>query len=363
MIEDIDLRSLAELEASERAFLSFYASGDEGSRSLDHRVERVRRLLADEPAELEHFEASLKLLTRWLEEHPVGDGHVAVFTCGALDFAQGWHLPVVVPNLLRVGSSPYLRPLAELKDDWGTLAVVAADNAATRIFVVDVDKATIEGSVRGDVKNAVKKGGWSQKRYARRREKQLERYADEVVEVLTNLDREHAFKRIVLVGSAESLQEIEGQLPATIRERTFRHEGLDPADGEKGLIEAGWTEWFAEERHEEARLWDEIRHEALGHGLAALGPTDVLAALAAGRVATLLVDREAKVTGTRCRACEHLVHGTPETCQRCGSADVFQLDLVDEFVRQAELTSAEVEFADPTPGLEKEDGVAALLRY
>jgi hypothetical protein len=154
-MHDIDLRALAELEAAERAFLSFYASGEDGLRSLNDRAARVRRLLGDEPAELEHFEASLALLTRWLAEHPPSEPGVAVFTCGALDLAQGWHLPVEVRTLLRVGSSPYLRPLAELQDEYGTLAIVAADNRATRIHVVTVEGASIEGSVRGNVKNAV----------------------------------------------------------------------------------------------------------------------------------------------------------------------------------------------------------------
>lgn len=363
-LADIDLRPLAELESAERAFLSFYATGLDGVRSLDHRAARVRRLLADEPAELEHFEANVALLTTWLEAHPIADGAVVVFTCGALDFTQGWKLPAEVPTLLRVGPSPYLRPLAELKDEYGTLAVVAADNRATDIYVVNVEGADLERRVRGDVKNAVKKGGWSQKRYARRREKELERYADEVVEVLGELDREFEFDRVVLVGSAESLREIDAQLPPSLRDRVFRHEeGVDPADGEEALVAAGWREWFKAERRDEARLWDEIREEALGRDLAALGPTDVLAAAAAGRMATLLVDREASVAGTRCRTCQHLVHGTPETCQSCGAADVFKVDLVQELVRLAELTSADVEFCDPTPGLTEEGGVAALLRY
>jgi peptide subunit release factor 1 (eRF1) len=268
-----------------------------------------------------------------------------------------------VPSLLRVGSSPYLRPLAELQDEYGTLAVVAADNTSTQIHLVHVDDSRVEGRVRGDVKNAVKKGGWSQKRYARRREKQLERYADEVVEVLADLDRKHGFKRIVMVGSTECLQEIEKRMPQPLRERSHRHDALDPHQGDGAVIEAGWEQWFAVERAEEQQLWEEIRNEALGHGLAALGATEVLGALNASRVAHLLVDREASIKGTRCRACEHVVHGTPETCQACGAAGVFAIDLVDELVRLAELTSAEVEFADPIPALSEEDGVAALLRY
>jgi hypothetical protein len=39
------------------------------------------------------------------------------------------------------------------------------------------------------------------------------------------------------------------------------------------------------------------------------------------------------------------------------------VDLIDELVRQAELTSATVEFTDPIPGLARVGDVAALLRY
>lgn len=362
-LSDIDLRPLAELEASERAFLSCYLSGQAGMQSLKNRIDRLRRLLAATPAELDHFEASLALLERWLADHPPGDGAVAVFACGALDFIEGWQLPVDVPNSLRVGAGAYLRPLAELKDEYGTLAVVAADNRATTIHMVTVDRAEPGGRVRGDVKNAVKKGGWSQKRYARRREKELERYATDVVDRLDTLDRERTIDRIVLLGSAESLQQIDAAIPERMRERVFRRDGVSVGGDQDEVIDQAWVAWFAAEREGESRLWQQIRERAFGQDLAALGATDVLAALQQGRVDTVLVSRDSTVKGTRCRACEHVVHGTPDTCQKCGSKDVFALDLVNEFVRQAELTSAYVEFADPTDDLSREDGVAALLRY
>ncbi|GMV22444.1 MAG: hypothetical protein AMXMBFR57_23930 [Acidimicrobiia bacterium] len=362
-LADIDLRPLAEMEAAERAFLSCYLTGDTGAESLKNRVARVRRLLSKSPAELDHFEASLALLEQWLADNPPGDGTVAVFTCGALDFVQGWRLPVSVPDTLRVGAAAYLRPLAELKDEYGTLAVVAADNRAATIHLVTVDRTTTGGRVRGDVKNAVKKGGWSQKRYARRRDKQLERYATDVVARLEALDTEHAIDRIILVGSTESLQEIEAAIPAGLRDRVFRRDGVSVSADESDVMEAAWAAWFAAEREGEQKLWEQIREEAFGQDLAALGATEVLAALKQGRVDTVLVSRDSAVKGTRCRACAHVVHGTPDTCQQCGSKDVFSEDLVNEFVRLAELSAAYVEFADPSEELAQEDGVVALLRY
>lgn len=50
------------------------------------------------------------------------------------------------------------------------------------------------------------------------------------------------------------------------------------------------------------------------------------------------------------------------TCQQCGSKDVFSEDLVNEFVRLAELSAAYVEFAEPSEDLAQEGGVVALLR-
>jgi peptide subunit release factor 1 (eRF1) len=99
------------------------------------------------------------------------------------------------------------------------------------------------------------------------------------------------------------------------------------------------------------------------NGRAATGPTDVLAALQQGRAEHLIVTRDAEITGTQCRECDHVVHGTLESCQQCGSGSVFQIGLVDEMARQAELTSATVEFSDPIGGLTRVGHVAAMLRY
>ena len=115
MLHQIDLRELAAMSGPERAFVTLYASGPDTLGSLRDREERIRRLLADEPAELEHFEESLRMIRETLEEEKI-EGGIALFSCWALEFLVGYPLSVPTPDLLWVGASPYIRPLAELQD-------------------------------------------------------------------------------------------------------------------------------------------------------------------------------------------------------------------------------------------------------
>jgi peptide subunit release factor 1 (eRF1) len=138
---------------------------------------------------------------------------------------------------------------------------------------------------------------------------------------------------------------------------------VDLHAGDNELVDQAYGLYFDEERESEARLWDRIRGEYLSGGLAAAGPDEVLKAALVGRVDSVIVSRDARLRGTRCRDCENDAAGEPGSCPTCGSGSVFAVDLVDELARRAELTGGRVEFTDPIPGLSQLGHVAALLRY
>lgn len=363
MLQDIDLRELSQMQGNGRDFVSVYFRGEDGMDALRSRERTLRAMLEDEPDEAEHFDLSMRLVHELLESEEVRAEGVCIFACALLDFIRGYPLSMPVPNEIRVGSSPYIRPLAELQDEYQTFALVACDNSAARIFLVTNQHAELEEQIKGGVKNHVRKGGWSQKRYSRRRDNQLHRYAGEVVDALRQLVNAHDIERIVLAGSAETMREIEEELPEELAQKVVGKEAFDLSRSKDELVEEAYEMYFAEEVEFEQRLWEQIKNEFQRHGLAVAGPTDVLEAFRTGRVETAIVTTDAKLRGTRCRECEHVVHGTPETCQQCGSRSVFEVDLVDVFARQAELTSARLEFSDPIAGLTKVGDVAALLRY
>ncbi len=363
MFNNIDLRELAQISGPERAFVSLYLATPESMNGLKGRIDTIRAMLSDEPAELEHFEENLKIVETWLTEHKWETDGVCLFVCWALDFVRAYPLTVAVPDMIWVDSSPYIRPIAELQDEYENFVVVAADNTASRIFFVTSARADQDARIKGDVKNNVKKGGWSQKRYERRRTNELVHYAKEIVDVLTEIEQKETFDRLFLVGSQETMVQIESTLTPPLTAKLAGTQNVDFSSGDDQIFDAAFEMFFTAEREAETRLWEKIKDEYCRGGLAVTGPEDVLKAMTVGRVEKLAVTRDAKLAGTRCRDCESLSTGSREKCKVCGSADVFAVDLVNEFVEMLALTSAEADFVDPIPGLSEAGEVAALLRY
>ena len=366
MFHRIDLSDLASRQGPQRAFLSLYLSTPEARGNFDADISRVRDMLSDNDNELEHFEENLTLIRNYLDEHPFKEGSLCMFACWATDYLHVFNLEAgveeTVPDLLWVDSSPYIRPLAELQDEYENYVVVTADNSDTHVFFVTGGAPSEEERVKGDIKNAVKKGGWSQQRYARRREKDLLHYAKEVADVLADIEERETFDRLFLLGSDEAMLEIEGALSESLTQKLVAKQAVDLHQDDE--VWEAVSELFTQaEREEEKDLWETIKDEYLRKGRAVVGQADVLKAAAVGRIEKMIVTRDAEMAGVRCRDCENLRAGTPQTCPVCHSEDIFKVDLVNELVELVAASSAETEFTDPLPSLSKFGDVGALLRY
>lgn len=361
MVSDIDLQDLAKLHGPERAFLSLYLSSKDDLPRVDDRIRRIGAML-NHDEEREHFDANVERLRAFLDAHDFHAPSLCVFVCWALDVVRGYPLEVPVETDLRIGTTPHLLPLAEIQDERERFAVVAADNDATRIFLVSAEGPAEKERIRGDIKNDVRKGGQSQKRYERRRDHALMHYAKDVAEALADLRGRVAFERIVLLGAEEATVEIRGELTPDLEALLVEREAVDVGDDE-ALWESAFDLFSEEERADERALWDRIEDGYLSGDRAAVGPAETLAAAAAGRVERLLVTRDAQAPATRCRACANPSAGVNSSCPVCGAKDVFETDLVEELVGFTERFGADVEFAEAIPGLTENGDVAALLRY
>lgn len=364
MLQDIDLRELAEVRGNGRDVVSAYFSGREGLSQLKSREKQLSDLLSDDELEAENFQRSMQTIRELLEQNSVVDATGVCFFCSnILDFAQGYPVSMPVPNKLIVGPAPYIRPLAELQDEYETFAMIVCDNDRTRIFAVTNKAAEVESAIRGGIKNHVRKGGWSQQRYERRRDEQLSRYGDEISAAIENLVRESNIRRIVLLGSEETMRIVEDSLSDQVADLIVARDPFDLDRTEDDMLEHAYESYFNDERRSEKELWQRIKGEFLRDGRAVAGPDETLEAAKIGRVEDAVVTRDIQMKATACRSCENVSAGKHKSCDQCKSKEVFEVDFVDALVRHLKLTAASLDFVDELPGLSRNGHVAAMLRY
>ena len=361
----MDLRALSEMSATHRAFLSLYLPDRSSLDRLPRRFRTIRKLLAEDShtaAEREHFEHNVEAVENHLKENRPS-GPICIFSAWASDFLKAIPLPAPTEEIVRIGSSPYLRPLADLQDEYETVAVVIADNRRARVYLVAADVSDDEITISGNVKNHVKKGGWSQKRYQRRRDKELKVYAGGIVDALKRLDRENSFKRIVMVGGKEILRIVDNSLPSTLAGRVVGKKAVHLGAGDDDVNREIGDFIDESERESDRQLWSTIEEECLSGGLGTIGLEDTWQAIREGRVDTAIISRTYKPQGTRCRKCDQMHLEVKKACDACASESVYEVGIVNELVKALTQTAAEVEFTDPIKSLTESGHVAALLRY
>lgn len=365
MFADVDLRELAKKTAPERAFLSVYLAGPQSVPELEKRFQKRRRVLKGGGAvkdEREHFDENATIVQKYLEQNPLESGSLCMFSCRALNFFLPIPLTAPVKDLVWFDSSPYIRPLAELQEEYENVAVAVADNKEACVYLVSSGVASSKKVIKGNVKKHVKKGGWSQKRYQRRRDEQLQRCARQIIDALSRLDKEEKIRRIMLVGSKEIMRIVYKNLPRALKNKVAE-KAVDLGKGKGDVNKDIMDLFFEQERQSERDLWEKIRTEYLQSGLGVVGLDEVLSAAKAGRVEEMIVNRTFKPEGRRCRDCKNLDVGAVEICSACGKKSLFKVDVVNEMVEMLKLSGAEADFADPIETLVEAGEIAALLRY
>lgn len=366
MFADIELRELAELTSPDRCFLSLYIETPESLENIEQSIRKMSKALDKNEAEKderEHLVENWGMAERYLAHNPIEKGSsVCIFACWLLDFLKVVPLSVKVSDLVWLDSSPYIKPLAELQDEYENVAVVVADNKVARIFMVSSAVAIDMETVHGNVKNHVHKGGWSQQRYERRRDKQLLHYAREITQDLQSIERKEQINHILLVGGIEILREIYDNLPQSLQDKTASKRS-DLHKGDASVNEDIWELFSEVERQCEGDRWERIRREYLRSGLAVVGIEDVLDAVMEGKVDTMIVCRDFNHIGYRCRECDTLFIESLEVCSTCNSTSLYQVDAVNELVELVVRQSGETEFVDPIDTLVESGSIGALLRY
>ncbi|HIE06193.1 MAG TPA: hypothetical protein EYP58_05275 [bacterium (Candidatus Stahlbacteria)] len=289
------VRDLARLSENDRTILSAYLNLRDGWKGVEEFVERrsrrLRPLLTKE--EIDYFETSLSFLADFLDEKKeagfAGPG-LAFFADLGADFTRGVELTVAPEPLLAVDDQTIIHPLALELDEFEPVGVVMIDAACVRILVVAGEVKEDLNSFCEKIHHRSKKGGWSQMRYQRRRDKEIDHFVKDAVKRSVEIFKDNGIRRVLLAGRDRMVKRLEDDLPREWQDRVIGKVRWD-LDSSDDIVEKIRPLVNRAERDQErlllGRLFSELRRGELALG----GIDKVQRALEIDQVDTLILSR------------------------------------------------------------------------
>lgn len=349
-------RPLEELLEAAGMFASVYLRSPSALDDADHRFEirwkNSRRALESQGA----GDAAIAHLDGMIDETSHGDGAaIALFTneSGATDLVESMDDDLVA-DVAHYDTLPVLAPLFESQQRSVPHMMVVTDRTGADLIGVADGAETEQVDVEGDELHVQRSapGGWSQRRFQQRAENTWEANAVLVADQVADVARRIGARVVTIAGD--------------VRARTLLMDHLDHDVAEIAVVlDGGDREAIAEATvraasdvvaRDTAALIDDFR-EQRGTGDAAVGAAEVLEALTAGRVATLLVndDIDADRRG-------YFERGSGAACSTTKAVeDMIEGRLADVAIRSALRTDADVRIVPAS--IVDDDGVAAVLRW
>ena len=360
------LSRLATIQGNDRCVLTVYFPGSAttGPKAADKLAQLPGALLGGESLTCDETEHRRRSMDLWRirvrkVDFPAALGWVGVVSWLTEDVAL-MQLPVAVEPAAYLDNSPFLLPAARLLDDFEAYAVVYADHARAAIYLAALGKLKEESRLRGEIKNHVRKGGWSQQRYERRRDKEIHYYCRAILNKLTELVASERLRRIVLAGDRILLRELEKRMVPGMRKQVVCRLPMEGKKKPHEIFQETLPSAAEEERRQEHWLQDAIRNEHGAGGRAVVGPADTLAALNQKRVRWLLIGPMDGVDFWRCPGCGGCGLGQCQACPECNQATYAQ-SAANEFMDLAFAGGSRVELTGDD--LAELGAVGALLRW
>ena len=337
---------------SEDSFISLYINGAMDKKFIDRRIKACESILKG--YELKNFTNTIKDIIDFLKKNTVDN--IAIFASNKHNFLQYIPLHLKVENLMIVDSSPYLRPLARLQDEWESFTLLLINSNYAKIFSVSLGKVEHTKNFSADIMNKHKKGGWSQARFNRLRRGAIHAFFSEVREALQKM----ADKCIILAGPGQAKFQFREMLPKNLKDNVVDIIDID-IDDEVELLKKSEHIIFEKEELKSQENVKLLKAEILKDGLVAYGIKETLDAVKNGQAELLLVEKNYTSRGWICENCQIVKEGIKRICPCCGRK-TSEVDIMEEILEFAERTDADVEFTDDKE-LAKLGHIGAILRF
>lgn len=337
---------------SNNTYISLYFNRED-KKFLEKRIKACKTILKGE--ELNNFIETIDEIKNNILNKNFNQA-IAVFASHKHNFKKYISLSIKLENLLVVDSSPYIRPLARIHDEYESFTLVLVSTNYAKIFSISLGKVDDTKKLSAYIMNKHKKGGWSQARFNRLRKGAIHAFLSEVAEELTK----RADDRIIIAGPGVAKHNLIDMLSKNLRERVIDVIDIGINDENKLLKQSVSlvSEKEEEKSHKSVQV---LKEEILRDGMAVYGINETLKAVINGQIELLLIQKDIKIKGWICEHCQIVEKGTKKTCPYC-SGRTSEVDMLEEILEFAERTDAKVEFTDDEE-LKKLGYVAGILRF
>jgi hypothetical protein len=377
-VNDVDratLRRLAGLRAEEDRVLSLFVSLDPsrfatpGARAsqLKSLCDEAERQARDVPG-LSHDSRAALLgdvdrARTALDDGDVARGAhgVALYACTPLGLFEVLRLPRPVEPAVAIADSPSVARLVGIAS-LPRLCAALVSRRTTRLLCGTTEGLEEVAAFQDDVHGHHDQGGWSQARYQRAIQEEVDDHLRRTAEALRRHLRSRPEEHLLIGAPGDLYAHLEGRLHPDVGARLAGRVDVDvehssPAD----VLEAAAPAVEDLCRRGEREAMDRLA-DGLGRGGAATGLDDVLGSLHERRVETLLYEEGAPRPGRVCPRCGW-ASSAAQSCPVDGTATRERDDLLEPAVESAIVQDADVIALPPDGRLGAQDGIAALLRF
>lgn len=348
------IRELSEIydPKSNDSFVSLYYSRGYDTKFIDRRVRAIQSVFKGD--ELQNFNKTIIQIKTVLKQHP--NENIAIFASYKNNFKKHVILPMNIENSLIVDSSPYLRPLARIFDEWESFTLLLVSSNFAKIYSIYLGKVEDTKKISKDIMNKHKKGGWSQARFNRLRKGAIHSFYKEVIEEL----KERADELIIIAGPGTAKNELIQMLPQKLKNRIVDVIDINIHD-ENRLLKESIHLISEKEKRKSHEAVKHLKQEILKDGLYSYGIEETLKSVKNGQVELLIIEKKYKIRGWICEHCQSVGEGIKKICSYCGD-NTSEVDVLEEIIEFAERTNAEIEFTDDEE-IKNLGHIGAILRY
>ena len=365
MIKQEQLQELLTYEGSN--VLSLYLDTDCTKESMETIKLQVRGMIKEmKLSQEEGAEAIEKYLDHSYDWSQPG---LAIFASSDGQFFRDYPTAVSFRNRLRVGSKPYVKPLAHLLDHYSHYGVIMVDRVGIRFFEYHLGELQSSNGSMGEDVQKLKKGGGSSAvgmraggSGARREEEVVQRNLRDSAAAAGTFFAKKPIRRLFVGGTAETVGQFTSMLPKQLQSCLAGTFTLDMNAGEHEVRQTTLELLNkANAEREQTLVQQMVTAEAKG-GNAVVGLDNTLQAVSEKRVQSLIISdgfRTASYVHQESAFVTANLALSPLSDQEMTEVD----DVVDTAVALTMSQGGNVEIISNNPDLEGAGRIGAILRY